>query len=204
MSYRPGDSYHGQFTTQRADTGRLAEADALPLAVATRNGADDAAFSLTIAMVAPGRYAVAGTIPAGYQAGDTVQVVALAAVGGVEGAAVIDRFVLDTRRVGDLRDFDPATQPVAVSHLAAAALAELFTADPGVTFEQASEASVVRQIAAHAACPPAGDTAADGGWTTDEKRQIRRRLGLDGEHATPAAGGDLPDIKTLLQSGTHR
>lgn len=104
MSYRPGDSYYGEFTTCNPATGAAQNADAPPAATATRNGADDAGFALTVSNLDSGRYRVSGTVPAGYARGDSVQISVAATVAGVSGKAVIDAFVADTKRVGDLND----------------------------------------------------------------------------------------------------
>jgi len=104
MGYKPGDIYHGEFTTCRFDTGIAADADTLPTATATRNGADDASFSLTATRLDTGRYAVSGTIPTSYASGNSVQISVSATVGGVAGKAVIDGFVVDTKRLSDLND----------------------------------------------------------------------------------------------------
>lgn len=41
-------------------------------------------------------------------------------------------------------------------------------------------------------------------WTDDERAQIRRRLGVEGQHAQPTAEGDLTDIKLIVQAGRSR
>jgi hypothetical protein len=104
MSYLPGGAYNAQFCTQRFDTGAATNADSLPTATATRNGTDDVTFTLTVTNMDTGRYKISGTIPAGYAKGDAVQVSVAATVNGVAGKAVIDSFVLDSKRVGDLND----------------------------------------------------------------------------------------------------
>jgi hypothetical protein len=104
MGYKPGDIYYGEFTTCRFDTGIAADADATPIAKATRNGADDASFLLTTVKLDTGRYAVSGAIPANYASGNAVQISISATVGGVAGKAVIDGFVVDAKRISDLND----------------------------------------------------------------------------------------------------
>ena len=104
MSYKPNDTYWGEFTTARFDTGAATDADATPLAIATHNGTDDSSFTLTVTHVDTGRYIVTGTIPAGYAKGDVVQVVVSVTVNSVAGKSVIDSFELDSKRVGDLQD----------------------------------------------------------------------------------------------------
>ena len=104
MSYKPGDSYVGEFCTARFDTGAATDGDSMPTAIAAHNGTDDGSFTLTVTHVDTGRYKVAGTIPGGYAKGDVVQVVVSATVNSVAGKCVIDSFVLDSKRVGDLQD----------------------------------------------------------------------------------------------------
>jgi hypothetical protein len=114
MSYRPGDTFYGEFTTCNAATGAAQDADGLPVATATRNGADDAAFALTVTNLDTGRYKVSGTIPATYAKGDSLQVSIAATVGGIAGKAVIDSLVLDSKRVGDLNDAPAAPTAIQV------------------------------------------------------------------------------------------
>ena len=104
MAYKPGDTYYGEFTTCRFDTGAATDADTTPTATATRNGADDAAFALSVAKIDTGRYKVTGAIPAGYGAGTSVQISVAATVNSVAGKGVIDSFVMDSKRVGELND----------------------------------------------------------------------------------------------------
>jgi hypothetical protein len=120
MSRKPGDPYSCEFCTQRFDTGAATNADSLPVATANRNGTDDAAFVLTVANLDTGRYKVTGTIPAGYVRGDSVNVTAAATVNGVAGKGVIDSFVMDSKRVGDLVDAPaaPSTAAIAAAILA--------------------------------------------------------------------------------------
>lgn len=102
MSYKPADSYYGEFTTQNPTTGAITAATGTPVATATHNGVDDGTFALTVGSLATGRYKITGTIPAGYAAGDVVQISVSATVSGVAGGAVVDAFVLDGKRVADL------------------------------------------------------------------------------------------------------
>jgi len=114
MGYKPGDPYYGEFTTCRFDTGAATDADAPPTAIATRNGVDDLAFSLTVTKIDTGRYKLAGTIPGTYASGNAVQICANATVGGVAGKSVIDGFVLDGKRISDLNDAAAAPTPAQV------------------------------------------------------------------------------------------
>ncbi len=95
MSLKPGSSFYGEFTTQNPSTGAAVNADSLPAAKLTRNGADDNAVSLTVANLDTGRYIVSGTIPLTYVIGDSIQVSVTATVTFITGKAVIDSFVLD-------------------------------------------------------------------------------------------------------------
>lgn len=100
---KPGDAYSGQFTTQSFETGAATDADSLPVATATRNGADDGSFVLTVAKLDTGRYKVTGTVPAGYAAGDVVRVSVAATVDGVAGKGIVDGFVVDTARASEIK-----------------------------------------------------------------------------------------------------
>lgn len=90
MIYTPGQAYYKEFTTSNPTTGAAANADALPAATANRNGADDAAFVLTVANLDTGRYKITGTVPAGYVEGDVVNVTVAATVGGVAAKGHVD------------------------------------------------------------------------------------------------------------------
>ena len=114
MTYKPGDTFHGEFTTCNAATGAAQNADTTPSATATRNGTDDAGFTLTVTNLDTGRYKVSGVIPAAYVRGDSVQISVAATVGGVAGKAVIAAFVLDSKRIGDLNDAPAAPTAVQV------------------------------------------------------------------------------------------
>jgi hypothetical protein len=111
MGYKPGDTYYGEFTTCRFDTGAAADADSPPTVIATRNGVDDLTFSLSSTKIDTGRYKVTGAIPATYASGNAVQICVNATVGSVVGKCVIDGFVLDGKRISDLND--PTAAPTA-------------------------------------------------------------------------------------------
>lgn len=108
MSYKPNDTYYGQFTTQNS-SGAATNADSLPTGKVTHNGTDTAT-SVTITNLDTGRYEATFTISNTYAAGDTVQVSISATVGGVAGKAVLDSFVLDGKRISDLHDIAAGTQ----------------------------------------------------------------------------------------------
>lgn len=102
MSYKPADSYYKLFTTSSPSTGAAVNADSLPTATANHNGADDSSFTLTVTNVDTGRYKITGTIPSGYSSGDVVNIEVSATVSAIAGKAIVDTFVLDANRVGDI------------------------------------------------------------------------------------------------------
>ena len=110
MIYKPNTPYYAEFITSSPNTGGVKNADSLPTAVATKNGTDDGSFSLTVANIDTGRYKVTGTIPAGYSAGDSVQISVSATVDGVADKLVVHNFLVDTKRTSDLKDFDYSNQ----------------------------------------------------------------------------------------------
>ena len=102
MSYRPSDAYAVEFCTRRMDTGAGVNADSLPTATANKNGTDDGTFTLTVANIDTGRYKITGTMPAGYVAGDVVNITVAATVNSVSDKAPVDSFVIDApRQTGD-------------------------------------------------------------------------------------------------------
>lgn len=104
MNYKPGDAFEAYFTT-RAAAGGAVNADSLPSAVFKRNGATDAAVTVTIANVGTGIYKATCTIPSsGYAAGDRVSVIVTGTVGGVTESFVLGTWVLDSKRLADLND----------------------------------------------------------------------------------------------------
>ena len=96
LTGRPGTNYYGMFITSAASTGAAVDADALPVATANKNGADDAAFVLTVTKIDTGRYKVTGTIPATYTTYDKVHISAAATVGGVAGKAIVEKLMIDS------------------------------------------------------------------------------------------------------------
>lgn len=104
MSYKPGDSYSTVFSTSSPSTGAAINSDATPTAIANRNGTDDGSFVLAVTNLTTGRYKVTGTIPIGYVNGDAIAVSIAATVSSVAGISIVDRFQLDSKRVGDLND----------------------------------------------------------------------------------------------------
>lgn len=125
MSYKPNDPYYTLFTTRRLDTGTITNADANPTAMATLNGIDDTSFGLTVTLLDTGRYRISGQIPASYASGDVVQVWVSATVNSLSDKAVVDSFVVDAKRVGDLNDIAAGTQMDLVSAPNSTAVAAL-------------------------------------------------------------------------------
>lgn len=101
MVVKPGDSVAIQFTTQNPSTGALANADSTPTGVLVRNGTNTGE-SVAVANIATGIYSATVTIPAGYVAGDEVQIRIAATVNGVAGGGVIWQATLDTTRVSEV------------------------------------------------------------------------------------------------------
>jgi hypothetical protein len=87
----PRGSYYAEFVTS-GSSGAAVNADSLPTAEATKNGADDSGFSLTVANIDAGRYKVTGTVPAGYTQGMIVQVSVAATISTIATKQVIDEF----------------------------------------------------------------------------------------------------------------
>jgi len=92
LFYRPGDPYFKYFTT-RLLAGGVSDADETPVAVASRNGADDENFVLTTTKVDTGRYKVTGTVPA-YSVNDRVEISVQATVGSITEKAIVDNFII--------------------------------------------------------------------------------------------------------------
>ena len=69
-------------------------------ATATHNGADDATFTLTCTSLTTGRYKVTGTVPAGYAAGDIVQISAKWVISSSTYGSICDEFQVVTARPG--------------------------------------------------------------------------------------------------------
>jgi hypothetical protein len=87
--YKAGHSLMRSFTVTD-DTGAAANADATPIGAALRNGVTDGAVAVTVAAHSTGVYHASFTIPGTYAAGDVVELVVTAAVGGVTTKAVVD------------------------------------------------------------------------------------------------------------------
>ena len=94
MSYRPGDTIHLSFTTQSA-AGAATDADATPTASMRRNGAIDGAVTIAMTHNGTGDYTASATLPLTYVAGDDLELLVLATVGGVAGKGVLPLGKLD-------------------------------------------------------------------------------------------------------------
>ncbi len=101
MALRPGDSFAAEFHVHSA-SGALANADSAPTGTLIRNSVADATPTITVANTATGIYRVSGTVPAGYAAGDVVQVRITATVGGESTSGLVELGVLDGARVAEV------------------------------------------------------------------------------------------------------
>ena len=93
MNRIAGENLFFQFITALA-SGAAANADALPIATATRNGVDDPDFVLAVSNLDAGRYLVSGVVPVGYLAGDQVQIVVAATIATVATKQIVASFVV--------------------------------------------------------------------------------------------------------------
>lgn len=103
MSVKPSDTVTVQFTTTEPTTGAAADADSLPTGTLVRNGANTAE-AVSVSNITTGVYSAAVTIPAGYAAGDEVQIRIAATVGGVTGQGVVWTAQVDELRLADVVD----------------------------------------------------------------------------------------------------
>jgi hypothetical protein len=146
---KPNDPYYGEFTTCSFSTGAATDADSLPVATATQNGTDDAAFALTVAKIDTGRYKITGTVPSGYASGSQVQISVAATVGGVAGKAVITSFVVDEKRVADLNDATAAPTVEEITADIDANSTQLAALAAGVTLTSDERTTLVAAIFAY-------------------------------------------------------
>jgi len=100
---KPSETYRCLFTTSQFSTGALFDATGTPVATARKNGADDAAFVLTVTNLATGIYEVSGTVPAGYANRDVVQVRVTATVDAVAAGGIVDEFMVVTQDAVDVK-----------------------------------------------------------------------------------------------------
>ena len=103
MSFKPGDTYSGGFTTQNSTTSTSANADSLPTGYITHNGTIDGTVVPVITLLTgkTGAYSYVFTIPLTYSAGDTVAIYVNVIVNAVGGSDVLDVLVLDKYRLAD-------------------------------------------------------------------------------------------------------
>lgn len=76
---RPGDVYRDAFAVSN---GGAVDADSLPTVAVYKNGTVDGAVTPTVTSVATGAYKYSFTVPGGYAAGDVVQALITAVIGG--------------------------------------------------------------------------------------------------------------------------
>ena len=100
MSYRPGDTIYLSFTTQSA-AGAANDADTTPTASMRRNGAIDSAVTIAMTHNGTGDYTASATLPLTYVAGDDLEILVSATVGGTAGKGVLPLGKLDR----DAQDF---------------------------------------------------------------------------------------------------
>lgn len=98
---KPGDAVNIHFAVQAPSSGAATDADSTPSVTLVRNGSDTAE-SVTVTNIETGVYNAAVTIPAGYSAGDEVQLRASATVSGTTGKAIIWQTTIDTSRVSEV------------------------------------------------------------------------------------------------------
>jgi hypothetical protein len=100
MSIAPGDSVTVDFATSDPSTGALTSATGTPVGVLVRNGTDSAE-TVTVTLKATGRYKAAFTVPAGWSAGDEVDLMVTATVAAVAGGDVVWRATLEATADSD-------------------------------------------------------------------------------------------------------
>jgi hypothetical protein len=95
LNYSAGNSWSTQWATLDS-TGAAVAADATPTVKIYRNGTDDSAnWALgAVSATETGIYRVTGTVYASATAGDLIEVVVAATVGGIAAKAVVERFRL--------------------------------------------------------------------------------------------------------------
>jgi hypothetical protein len=92
VRFYAGGTFSGQFSLCHPTTGAAADADSLPVAVATRNTVLDPGFTLAVVRSDLGLYTVFGTIPGTYAEGDWVSVSVSATVDGVQAVLSLETF----------------------------------------------------------------------------------------------------------------
>jgi len=107
MPVKPGDSITWRFSTI-SYFGGLIDADSLPAASLVRNGTADNAVAMTVTRISTGQYSAAWTVPGTYAAGDILQLLVTAVVGGVTDTRPIWAASLDARRIADISDANGA------------------------------------------------------------------------------------------------
>jgi hypothetical protein len=201
--FRPDDTYIKTFGITNA-TGAAVNADGTPAGSLLRNGAVDGTVTVAVAGVSgqAGIYAASCTIPSSYAAGDVVELLITATIGGVAVKDVVDRI----RLVG--------FPPTALPNAAAGAPGGLITRGTGTG--QLSPATGGKVAATLAAGDVATDAISAATLATDAVAEIQSglataatqttilvRLGaFTGSGVTGTGGGGSTDLPAIELIGT--
>lgn len=122
MIYQAGSSYAIGFNTNNT-SGVATNADSLPTATLWRNGVVDAApgAAVTVTNQSTGDYLATFTVPAGYVAGDEIEVLILATVGGSagklrKGFGIVDATIASVKLKTDNLPAAPASETSATTN----------------------------------------------------------------------------------------
>lgn len=182
-AFTAGDAYGVQFSTANPTTGAAANASATPTVRLFRNGTHDAAVSFTVTNPETGLYRATTTIPAGYVAGDRLEVVVSATVGGVAGVEVVERFKLTGP------NFAATAIAADVQSMAAGVITSTVIATDAIGALELSSAAAQEVVDAVLARNLGGG--ADGGRTVrDALRFLRNRRAISGGTLTVFAEDD--------------
>lgn len=112
MSRKLGDTIYLDFTTHRADTGAVTDADSTPTCVVFEDDNDTPILSPTVTKrtgyTGVYRVPIAATAGNGFEVGKSYNVDVTAVVNSVTAKARIGAFTLDGKRVSDLNDLAQA------------------------------------------------------------------------------------------------
>lgn len=131
MIYIAGEAAYVGFTIN-STTGAATDADSTPTASVRRNGSIDGTVTATVTNNSTGAYTVSFTVPSGWSAGDDVEVLVSATVGGVSakkwvGKGAVDASISSVKAKTDLIPSSPAevgsAMTLASNSVTAAALA---------------------------------------------------------------------------------
>jgi len=109
---KPSQAFSTVFGVSDA-TGLAVDADALPTGKLLLDGVEDAAVVTITDETAVGVYKAAVTIPAGATAGQVADIRINATVSTIAAMSILHIGIVDTLRISDLNDFDPAADAVA-------------------------------------------------------------------------------------------